>query len=55
MNLMSLLYLALGAFIIYAVLKGLFKLVVFCRYRRTCNRSDQFPALRKKHKSNGCL
>lgn len=29
MNLMSLLYLVLGAFIIYAVLKGLFKLVVF--------------------------
>lgn len=28
MNLMSLLYLALGAFIIYAVLKGLFKLLV---------------------------
>ena len=29
MDSMSLLYLALGAFIIYAVLKGLFKLVVF--------------------------
>ena len=29
MNLMSLLYLVLGSFIIYAILKGLFKLVVF--------------------------
>ena len=29
MDLMSLLYLVLGVFIIYAVLKGLFKLVVF--------------------------
>ena len=29
MDLMSILYLALGAFIVYAVSKGLFKLVVF--------------------------